>query len=232
MHNDSLGDRMKNNYENRFRYQLIRRMPVIIRLDGKSFHTLTHKCEKPFDGNLSKCMEYTATKLCEEIQGAKCAYTQSDEISILVTDYDLITTQAWFDYNLQKVVSISASIASTLFTEIFGQTGLFDSRAFNIPIDEVCNYFIWRQKDWIRNSVAGLAQAHFSPNQLHNKSQSDMHDMLHDIGINWADAKPRFKNGVFVCKMARPDYSFWGVKDDVIFTENREIIENLLVRND
>jgi tRNA(His) guanylyltransferase len=160
MHNDTLGTRMKDNYENRFRYQLTRRIPVIIRVDGRAFHTLTQGCE-PFDLKFSKAMTDTAIYLCNEIQGVKCVYKQSDEISLLLVDYDLITTQAWFDYNLQKIVSISAALASVKFTELFGKFATFDSRAFNIPIDEVCNYFIWRQKDWLRNSIEMLAQSHF-----------------------------------------------------------------------
>ncbi len=226
---ESLGDRMKVNYEKRFEYKLLRRIPVIIRLDGRSFHTLTNKCEKPFDLFLSQCMGNTAKYLCEEIQGAKCAYTQSDEISILLTDYDLITTQAWFDYDLQKVVSISASLASVYFSKLFEADAQFDSRAFNLPVDEVANYFIWRQKDWIRNSVAMLAQSHFSANQLLNKEQSDMHEMLHQKDINWAELLDRFKNGVFVFKTQEAGIA---TRDNAIFTEDRFIVEMFLSRKD
>jgi len=227
--NESLGDRMKANYEKRFEYKLLRRMPVIIRLDGRSFHSITHKCEKPFDLFLSQCMENTTKYLCEEIQGAKCGYTQSDEISILLVDYDLITTQAWFDYDLQKVVSISASIASVYFHKLFGADAQFDSRVFNIPIDEVVNYFIWRQKDWIRNSVAMLAQSHFSPKQLLNKGQSEMHEMLHQKDVNWADLPPRFKNGIYAFKTQEQGVT---TRDDAIFTEDRFIVEMHLARKD
>ena len=225
---DSLGDRMKANYENRYKYSLLRRLPVILRLDGKSFHTLTRQCEKPFDKNLSDCMAETAKMLCEEIQGARYAYTQSDEISILLIDYNLITTQAWFDYDLQKVVSISSAIASTSFTTRFGKLALFDSRAFNLPVDEVCNYFIWRQKDWIRNSVSGLAQSHFSHKQLHQKSQSDMHEMLFSKGINWNDLDLRWKNGQSINKIS----GIWQIIDSPIFTQDRNIIDSLLLRED
>ncbi len=226
---ESLGDRMKNNYEKRFEYKLFRRIPAIIRLDGRSFHSLTHKCEKPFDKKLSDCMEKTTRYLCEEIQGAKCAYTQSDEISILLNDYEFITTQAWFDYDLQKVVSISASLASLKFSELFGTIAQFDSRAFNIPIDEVANYFIWRQKDWIRNSVEMLARHYYSANQLLNKGQSDMHQMLSQKNINWADLPNRFKNGIFITKT-----ELIGLvsKDDVILTQDRSWVEIHLSRKD
>ena len=105
----SLGDRMKENYENRFKHKLVRRTPVIIRIDGKAFHTFTKKMkfEKPFSKTLHEAMVVTAQSLCREIQGAKCAYIQSDEINILVTDFDRLTTGAWFDYEIQKIESMN-----------------------------------------------------------------------------------------------------------------------------
>lgn len=223
MKQDSIGDRMKANYENRYRLSLTRRTPVIIRLDGRAFHTLTRGFTKPFDGAFSHSMDTVATALCVEIQGAKCAYVQSDEISILLTDFDTLTTEAWFDYNIQKMTSITSGIASAAMTEYIGKRAVFDSRTFNIPVEEVCNYFIWRQLDWIRNSVQMLAQAHFSQKQLHKKNQWDMHDMLHGIGINWADLPERYKNGHFLYKNES-----WVPDDSVIFKQNREVIEKLL----
>ncbi|MGD9158306.1 MAG: tRNA(His) guanylyltransferase Thg1 family protein [Desulfobacteraceae bacterium] len=137
---NSLGERMKENYEFRSRIKLARRIPVIIRLDGKAFHTLTRKCEKPFDDLFRNVMEETALALCREIQGVKCAYTQSDEISLLLTDFDRLGTEAWFDYNLQKITSVSAGIASVCFSKLWAEAeGIFDSRAFNAPKEEVCN---------------------------------------------------------------------------------------------
>ena len=151
---DNLGNRMKNNYEDRFRYKLLRRMPVIIRLDGNSFHSLTKQIgfNKPFDEDFSTLMTNTMQHLCEDIQNVKCAYKQSDEISLLLIDYDTLTTEAWFDYNLQM-----------------------------------------------------LSRANFSHKQLENKSTQNMHDMLHDKGINWAELDDQWKNGVFV---ERVDTSF------------------------
>ncbi|KKN50935.1 hypothetical protein LCGC14_0628000 [marine sediment metagenome] len=199
-------------------------MPVIIRLDGRSFHTLTRRCEKPFDATLADCMVNSALYLCSEVQGVKCAYIQSDEISLLLTDFDTLTTMAWFDYNIQKVVSISASLTSVKFSKLWKRSACFDSRAFNIPKEETANYFVWRQKDWIRNSVAMLAQAHFSHTQLHQKRQPDMHEMLHGKGINWAELEPRWKNGQFIEK----DDGVWTIKPAPIFTQNRVVIERYL----
>ncbi len=229
---DSLGDRMKANYEDRSRYYLTRRTPVIIRLDGRAFHTLLCHCQKPFDDSFRNTMSVTALNVCCEIQGAKCAYVQSDEISILLTDFDTLETQAWFDYNLQKLVSVSASLTSTIFTFLFPleeKIATFDSRAFNIPKEEVANYFVWRQKDWIRNSVTMLAQSHFSHKELMNKSQADMHDMLHEIGVNWVDLDAKWKNGTLVYKKQKDDgQDTWTITNTVIFQENRNLIEQYL----
>lgn len=221
----SLGDRMKSNYEDRAQTFLLRRMPVIIRLDGRAFHTLTRGCDRPFDESLSNCLEGTALWLCREVQGTKCIYLQSDEISLLLTDFDKLDTMAWFDYNIQKVVSVTAGIASARFSQIWGSLATFDSRAFNLPKEEVANYFVWRQKDWIRNSVTMLAQAHFSHKQLHRKCQADMHEMLHSKGVNWADLPERWKNGLFI----ESTEDGWFVSPAPIFTQDREVIEKHLI---
>ena len=160
--NDSLGDRIKK-YEDSFRSYLPPRTNTIIRCDGRAFHSYTKDCKKPFDDDLMQDMNSTAAALCEEIQGAKFAYVQSDEISIFVTDYDGENTTPWFGGNIQKMCSISASVATAYFnhsrftrninnlpkedTEEFkglncidgacialtGSLAFFDSRCFIIP---------------------------------------------------------------------------------------------------
>ena len=115
---DSLGDRMKG-YENISRIYLTRRTPIIIRIDGKAFHSFTRGFAKPFDDVLIKSMQNTAKYLCENIMGCKLAYTQSDEISLLLVDYEKLETQAWFDNNLQKMVSVAASMATMAFNKFF-----------------------------------------------------------------------------------------------------------------
>ena len=119
MDRTTLGDRMKNNYENITRYYLTRRMPVIIRIDGKAFHTFTRGFKKPFDDILVKTMQDTMKYLCENIQGCVLGYTQSDEISLVLTDYAELTTDAWFGNNLQKMCSVSASMATLTFNKAF-----------------------------------------------------------------------------------------------------------------
>ncbi len=235
---DPIGDRMKSNYENRYRIKLTRRTPVIIRLDGKAFHTLTKQCAKPFDTAFQALMTRTTQKLCDEIQGAKCAYVQSDEISILLTDFDRLTTDSWFDYNLQKMVSVSAGIASATFTtyaSLIHKQAIFDSRAFNIPKEEVCNYFIWRQQDWVRNSLQMLAQSHYSHKQLQNKNHTDLHEMLYKKGVNWADLESVWKNGLFLLKNTCQhinecveDHGTWELREDIILTQHREFIEQYM----
>ncbi len=115
---DSLGDRMKG-YENVSRNYLTRRVPAIIRLDGKAFHTFTRGMKKPFDPVLTQAMQQTMKSLCENVQGCVLGYTQSDEITLVLTDYATIKTDAWFGYNIQKMTSIAASMATLAFDREF-----------------------------------------------------------------------------------------------------------------
>lgn len=130
MDKTTIGDRMKNNYENITRYYLTRRMPVIIRIDGKAFHTFTKGFKKPFDDVLVKTMQDTMKYLCENIQGCVLGYTQSDEISLVLTDYAELTTDAWFGNNLQKMCSVSASMATIVFNKAFTRNISKQSKRF------------------------------------------------------------------------------------------------------
>lgn len=206
---DSLGDRMKEYYEKRGRNYLTRRTPVILRLDGKAFHTYTKGFERPFSKPLSDLMTDTALFLCKNIQGAKLCYTQSDEITILITDFDDLKTDAWFDYETSKINSIASSLATAKFNQLVqkrlpgraDKLAFFDCRSFNIPREEVMNCFRWRYQDWLRNSIQMLSQAHFSHRELHGKNKSDMHEMLFtEKGINWNDLDPLWKNGTLIYK--------------------------------
>ena len=116
--NDALGNRMKT-YENVTRNYLTCRMPVIIRLDGKSFHSFTRGFKKPFDDILVETMQQTMKYLCENIQGCVLGYTQSDEITLVLIDYQNRDSCAWFDNNIQKMVSVSASMATMAFNKFF-----------------------------------------------------------------------------------------------------------------
>lgn len=224
---DSLGDRIKGQYEDRTRYLLPRRTYTIIRVDGKAFHTLTRGFARPFDDDLCDIMNKTAIALCKGIQGAKLAFVQSDEISVVLTDFDGEQTQAWFDGNIQKMVSISAAIATQAFNKEFSETAvvaakrdngasslkfltgeygqlkqaLFDSRVFTVPDPvEVVNYLIWRQQDASRNSVQMAARAVFSHGECEEKNINQMQDMLMTKGVNWNDYPVGHKRGRCIVK--------------------------------
>ena len=218
---DELGDRIKSQYEDRTRYSLPRRTYTMIRLDGKAFHTYTKNLKKPFDNDLFADIDSAIIAMLPEIQGAVFAYTQSDEISILLTDFATPNTDAWFDGNLQKMCSVSASIITAEFNkfrmwrrDIVMDTvnkpldfstfpmAYFDARVFTIPDRiEVMNYLIWRNQDCARNSVSMVAQSLFSHKELHGKNTKDKHDMMHEKGVNWAtDYTDGQKNGRLIVK--------------------------------
>ena len=168
--NDELGIRMKTFYEEIPKTKLMRRTPVAIRIDGKAFHTFTRGFKRPFDEVLIKTMQQTTQYLCQNIQGCVLGYTQSDEITLILVDYQTLTTEAWFDYRVEKLCSISASMATMAFNKFFYENvfqyngmasmdmsnkkypykeiyakaiekgAMFDARAFNIPKEEVTNY--------------------------------------------------------------------------------------------
>ena len=119
MDNSDLAKRMKEYYEQVPKTRLMRRCPVIIRCDGRSFHTFTRGFQKPFDEVLIKTMQETTKYLCENIQGCVLGYTQSDEISLVLVDYQRFETSAWFDYEIQKMCSIAASMATMAFNKFF-----------------------------------------------------------------------------------------------------------------
>ena len=119
--NDELGKRMKEYYENIPKTKLMRRTPVAIRIDGKAFHTFTRGFEKPFDMVLVKSMQETMKYLCKNIQGCVFGYTQSDEITLILQDYKELNTDAWFDYEVQKMCSISSSMATMAFNKYFSK---------------------------------------------------------------------------------------------------------------
>lgn len=222
---DDLGKRMKEFYEQVPKTRLIRRMPVMIRIDGKAFHTFTRGFQKPFDDILIKTMQETMKYLCENIQGCVFGYTQSDEITLVLVDYKKLDSSAWFNYKVQKMCSISASMTTMAFNNFFREQAakwaieyqephddyyykyckiyndafnkaMFDSRCFNVPREEVTNFVYWRQLDATRNSIQMVGQANFSHKQLQGKSCNMIQDMLFtEKGINWNDLPTVKKRG-------------------------------------
>ena len=236
MSKDNLGDRMKD-YEGIPRLRLVPKVPVILRLDGKAFHTYTAKLSKPWHEPLERAMWATAAFLCREVQGARLAYVQSDEISLLVADYKDRDTSAWFDYDLQKVVSVSASLAAAAFNRERPNApderlAAFDARAWNLPRHEVVNYFIWRQQDAMRNSVSGLAQSQFSHKELHGMDTGTMRErLLAERGIDWEGCPIARQRGACVVKEAYEieggaRRTRWVVDEAIpVFKEAREYVD-------
>ena len=136
--NDNLGTRMKTYYEQIPKTKLMRRTPVAIRIDGKAFHTFTRGFAKPFDEVLGNAMVRTMEYLCKNIQGAVLGYQQSDEITLLLVDYQTFETDAWFDYEVQKMCSISASMATMAFNKYFKEEVdiWFRSNIFAFPAND------------------------------------------------------------------------------------------------
>lgn len=248
MKKDNLGDRMKNNYENRAKTQLLRRTPVIIRLDGKAFHTFTRGFKKPFDDIIIEAMQQTMLALCKNIQGCVLGYTQSDEITLVLTDYNKLETTAWFDYDVQKVCSVSASIATLEFNKSYTQIlqrkniltpdfralvrgALFDSRCFNIPKEEVVNCILWRQQDAIRNSINSVGQANFLHKELQGLSTKQVLDkLLKEKNINWNSLPIYLQRGSCCIKKEVNELNSWFIDTEIpIFKgEGREYIEKLI----
>lgn len=193
----ALGDRMKA-YETTYRALLPRRTYTLLRLDGRAFHSYLRGCERPFDEGFMADMDAVAESLCAEITGSVFAYTQSDEISILVTDFASEQTEPWFGGVVAKQLSISAALATAVLNERRpGARALFDSRVFTLsdPV-EVANYFLWRQRDAVRNSISMAAQARFSHKRLHGVSSGGMQELLFaEAGITWNDYPDGCKRG-------------------------------------
>ena len=237
MDNSDLGKRMKE-YEAVSQSKLTRRTPVIIRIDGKAFHSFTKGFWRPFDDILIDAMQETMKYLCENIQGCVLGYHQSDEISLLLVDYKKLESSAWFDNKVQKMCSIAASMATMAFNKYFSDNvqdfgydccydpdndnygdevvpgryedwsqyekyldaldngAMFDARCFNIPKEEVANYFYWREQDAIRNSIQMVGQANFSHKELQGKSCDQIREMLiRERGIDWNDFSTYLQRG-------------------------------------
>lgn len=249
--NSALDTRMKTFYEAVPKTRLMRRTPVAIRIDGKAFHTYTRHLRKPFDEILVASMQATMKYLCENIQGCVFGYTQSDEITLILIDYQTLTTSAWFDYEVQKMCSVVASMATMAFNKNFTNyaetmileglfsfdyiqalkqaegNAMFDARVFNIPKEEVVNLVYYRQLDASKNSVQMVARTYFSDAQLKNKNTDEMQDMLFtQYGVNWNDLPTDVKRGSACVRVNGK----WKIDHDIpIFKgDNREYIGKLI----
>ena len=212
---DALGSRIKR-YEAVSNYRLTPRSPIFLRVDGKSFHTCTRQMERPFDRRLIGAMVAATQATAKEMRGFKLAYTQSDEATFLLTDYDTFETQGWFDHEWQKLVSITASAFTAhfnraidaaldpdhgmLFSDTMKRVAMFDARAFVVPESDMANVFPWRHQDWARNSPQMLARAHYTHAELDKQKRADLHELLYAKGVNWATLDDQRKNGTYVAR--------------------------------
>ncbi|MEE2040115.1 tRNA(His) guanylyltransferase Thg1 family protein [Nocardiopsis sp. CT-R113] len=214
----SLADRMKQ-YEQATRHTLPARTYTILRVDGRAFHSFLRHADRPFDGAVMAAMDATAAALCADISGAVFAYTQSDEISVLITDFGSAGTQQWFGGVVQKIASVSASVATMAFNAEYGHhydgaTATFDARVFTLPTPtEVANYFVWRQRDAIRNAISMAARAEFSHRELHQVSTATARALLLERGIHFDTYPAGARHGRLCTRTTR--------EEDVTYTDRR-----------
>lgn len=196
--------------------------PKVIRLDMRAGRTFCGNFEKPFDNVFAAAMTEAAKKICEQIPGSVFAYTQSDEISLVLNDMTEKGANCFFEGNVEKIVSISASICTLEFNKAYHRiimgnseisseqaevylgnlwSGQFDSRAFMLPnVTEVHNYILWRQQDAVRNSIQMAGHAVFTDSELHKKNTSEINRMLLKKGIDWNNYPARHKRGIAITK--------------------------------
>jgi tRNA(His) 5'-end guanylyltransferase len=157
--------------------------------------------KKPFDDKVIQNIQEIAIDLCQEVMNTKLAYLQSDEINLLLVDYENLESQPWFNAEIQKITSVSASLASSKFSLKEGMEVTFDSRVFIVPPLEVNNYFVWRQQDAVRNSIQAVAQSAFSSKELRGLNNSQLQELLwFDKQINWSKLPTVYKRGFCIIK--------------------------------
>lgn len=233
-----LGDRMKR-YAAVSDHRLMRRTPVIARIDGRAFHTFTKGLPRPFCLQFQIAMLEVAKSLCQGIDGCKLAYVQSDEINLLITDYETFETEAWFDYRINKICSVAAGIASNEMRlqaeamDIMGfavdsSKAIFDARFFNVPKEDVANYFVWRQRDAVKNSINMHAQSMFVHDSLQYMNGNQLQELMWQTHkFNWNDAPTINKRGAAVLRNSDGEWRIdWEIPE---FSKSRHYIDTLLL---
>ena len=247
---DSLGNRMKA-YESVNEHYLVPKMPFIIRVDGKAFHTFTKHFKKPFDSIMEQAMKATLQSLCKDIPGCVLGYTQSDEITLICTYSDRIVSEAWFKGRIEKIVAISAAKATKYFNKHYREAVLdseiqdmktvyqkkfdeaeFDARVFNLPEWDCINNVIWRQQDAIRNSVEMVGHCFYSARELNHVNTTQIKEKLrieHDI--IW-DIYPEYNKWGTYCHKVQKEKeahgkvvtrNIWEIEEyPIVIQENRE----------
>ena len=196
----TLGDRMKA-YENDER---LPKGAAVIRVDGKAFHTWTRKAhlDRPFDSLMNRYMNAAALSCMREMQGCRLAYTQSDESTFILTNLKE-KEQSWFDYKVQKLASLTASMFTYYFNMYWENSvppAFFDARAFSIPIEDVANVLVWRQQDNARNYIQSWANFNYPRKMVIGRSNAELTETLWEDGKD-PDKLPKWvRYGTFISR--------------------------------
>lgn len=202
---EAMGDRQKAYEDPEASRRIMQGLPVLVRLDGRSFHTFTKGLARPYDERLSSIMIETAKYLVEETH-ASIGYCQSDEISLAFPNLDP-EKQMIFGGRVQKLCSVLAGMATAKFNQQLLQRipekahllPVFDARAWGVSsLDVAAEHFLWREADATRNSLTMAAHAYYSPSELHKAGYAKKHEMLFEKGVNWANYPAFFKRGTYV----------------------------------
>lgn len=257
MYKESLGSRMKR-YEESTNFHIIPRVPIMIRIDGKSFSKLTKKLHlnKPYDENFSRWMSETAICIASEIQGCMLGYVQSDEMTFAIRSDQTNKTTPWFDNRIQKIISVAASISAAVFNNFIPLDennkkvtyAFFDCRVWPMPsIIEVFNNFIWRQIDCTKNSISSACYYEVSRmlgrgttrKLMYEKNQDEQQELLFSkANINWNNYSEGFKRGFVIFRESisiitengEAERKRWVYKPAPIFTreEGKDWLFNIL----
>lgn len=251
MDKTTLGDRQKA-YEKAYDIKIIKRLPVIVKADGKNFSKYTKKnnFKKPFDDVFSDAMSNAMKDTASNIEGCIFSYTQSDEITFILRNDQSLISSPWFDNRIQKICSIVSSIISVAFNDYINNSSraYFDTRVFAVPtIYEAENYIHWRQNDCVKNSISaacyyevakikGKKTARGLMHKLNQKQQQEL--LFQETGINWNDYPVKFKRGVGAFREAHEVEvdgnkcirSPWVIDNNIPrFTQNRQYLEDILL---
>jgi tRNA(His) guanylyltransferase len=206
MANDSLGDRCKSLEQAEAGRRAMRGLPLLARLDGRAFHTFTRDLIRPYDVGMSRSMIETTRYLVHHMN-ALVGYTQSDEITLVWYEAPQSTSDYAFDGRFQKLASVLAGMASTVFYKQLlehlpaktGETPHFDCRVWQVPtLQEALDVFVWREDDATKNSITMAACAHYSDSELDGKHSGEKQELLWQKGVNWNDFPAFFKRGSYL----------------------------------
>jgi len=201
---DTLGDKLKEYEGAETSRKAMIGLPLLARLDGRSFHTFTKKFPRPYFPTMSKWMQELTAFLVDDTN-ACIGYTQSDEIS-LVWNLTSESSQFLFGGRFQKLTSVLAGLASAKFNQLVLKDSpsmahmlpCFDCRVWQVPdLDTAADVFKWRELDATKNSITMAASTEYSHKELHCKTGKEKIEMLWQKGIDWNAYPTFFKRGTY-----------------------------------